>query len=63
MPDEDLEQTIIDAVSGPKKATGDNGSAEKFSIDELIKADQYLASKRRTGTGLQFNKIAPQGGP
>ncbi len=63
MPDPDLAQTIADAAGSFKKATGDSGSAEKYGIDELIKADQYLAAKRRTGTGLKFNKISPPGGP
>ncbi len=63
MPDPDIEQTIIDALSGPKKATGDNGSAEKFSVDEMIAADRYLAAKTRKGPGFKMNKIVPQGGP
>ncbi len=62
MPDPDLAQTIVDAASGFKKATGDSGSAEKFGIDELIKADQYLKGKTRKGTGLKFAKISPPGG-
>jgi len=62
MPDEEIADVILDSVQGPKKATGDSGSAEKFPISELIEADRYLAGKNRSGIGIKFNKIVPSGG-
>jgi len=52
---------VLDAISRPKKVTTDAGSVEQFGIDEAIKAEQYLASKRRLGTGLKFHRIIPPG--
>lgn len=42
-----LEPVIEAAMALPKSATGDNGSATQQSVDDLIKADQYLAGRRR----------------
>lgn len=60
----DLEDTIEEVASSPKKITGDNGSVEEHSIDDLIKADRYLASKRAKaagGIGVRFLKIKGPG--
>lgn len=63
MPD-DLEQTIADNASGPKRAQGDSGSVEQHSPTEQIEADRYLASKgasKRRDRGLRMSRIAPPG--
>ena len=44
-------QDIKDASVGIKRASGDQGSAEVFSIDEQIKADKYNEAKKRTRAG------------
>ena len=62
---EDLGDTIEEAASNPRRMSGDLGSVDERSIDELIKADQYLAQKRARaagGFGLKFLKISPPGG-
>jgi hypothetical protein len=48
-------------AGGYKSATGDNGSATKFDVDEVIKADRYAASKKRQGFGIRMTKIVPGG--
>ena len=57
----DLGDAIATAASRPQSATGDNGSVTGRSIDDLIKADQYLAAKRRRGPGFRLSKIVPGG--
>lgn len=60
----DLEQTIRESASGPKKVAGDAGSVEQHSISELIEADKYLASKevaKSRGLGIKLTKIVPDG--
>ena len=57
----DLGDAIATAASRPKSATGDNGSVTGQNIDDLIKADQYLAAKRRRGPGFSLSKIVPGG--
>ena len=60
-----LEERIEEVASGPKKVSGDEGSVEQLSIDDLIKADRHLSSKRAvSGTrlaGVKFFKIQPPG--
>lgn len=58
MPDPDLTQEIETIATGPKRAQGDFGSYENQSIDDLIKADKYLASKRAK-RGFRITKISP----
>lgn len=61
MPDAstDLADAIATAASRPKSATGDNGSVTQQDLDAMIRADQYLASKRRVGPGFRLSKIVP----
>lgn len=60
----ELEKTILETASGPKKVSGDAGSVEQHSISDLIKADKYLASKEAAkghGLGIKLSKIEPDG--
>jgi hypothetical protein len=60
----DLTDQIEDAAASPKKVTGDAGSVEAHSLDELVKADQYLASKaaaQSSGRGLLLSQFKPPG--
>lgn len=41
----DLSSDIATSAQGPKKASGDSGSVEQYSIKEKIEADRYGASK------------------
>ena len=61
---EDLDNTIRDNASGPKKASGDSGSIEQHSLADQIAADKYLASKNAAagkGLGVRLVKISPGG--
>jgi hypothetical protein len=62
MPDDDDENPLADAQTalGWKKATGDSGSAEKFSVDELIAFDKYKKGIASGGRVI-FKKIVPGG--
>lgn len=61
--DSNLEDTIRENASGPKKATGDSGSIEQHSLQDQIAADRYLASKEaaKHGIGIRLVKISPDG--
>jgi hypothetical protein len=61
-------ETIADAIGqnarGPKRVQVGNQSVEQQSIDDQIKADQYLAAKKAAAKphlGLRFTKIIPPG--
>jgi hypothetical protein len=41
---EDLENTIRENASGPKRARGDSGEMEQHSLAEQVEADRYLNS-------------------
>lgn len=53
----------IDAVIAGtfKSATGDNGSATKFDVQDVIAADRYKKTVARSGLGIKFSKIVPGG--
>lgn len=61
---EEIEDAIEDAAITPKSVEGDEGKVTARDIDELIKADEYLASKtamRKKGKGIRFSKMIPPG--
>lgn len=63
MPD-DLEQTIADNASGPKRARGDSAEMEQHPLPDQIAADRYLQSKKATkarGLGISLKKLVPPG--
>lgn len=60
----DLSDQIEDAAAAPKKVQNDAGSVEAHSLDELIAADRYLASKaaaQSAGRGLVLGQFKPPG--
>lgn len=60
----DLSSDIETAATGPKSHEVDGEKAVARSIDELIAADRYLASKAAAGKahgGLRFAKFVPGG--
>ena|GEM_PF-219126 len=61
--DINLEETIRENASGPKRAQGDSGSIEQHSLKDQIDADKYLASKKavKHGIGIKNVKISPDG--
>jgi len=65
MPDgPNLDDVIRKNVSGPKSAEVDGQRVEQHSLDDVIKTDKYLASKKaaksRTG-GLKLTKMSHSG--
>lgn len=55
---------LVSAAQGPLKVAGDAGSVEQHTLDELIKADQYLAAKDAASKGrrgLRFTRLIPDG--
>jgi hypothetical protein len=60
----DLADQIAEAMAAPKRVKGDQGEIENHSITDLIKADQYLASKcaaDKPHRGLRLTKLIPGG--
>ena len=62
---EDLDNTILDNASGPKRAAGDSGSVEQHSLKDQIEADKNLAGKdahtKKPAKGFTRVKIDPSG--
>jgi len=61
---DDLEQTISDNASGPRRARGDSGEVEQHSLTDQIEADRYLNSKKAasgSGLGVRMSKLVPPG--
>ena len=62
---DELDNTIRENASGPKRASGDTGSVEQHSIKDQIKADKYLAGKGAVSTdptkAFARVKIVPPG--
>ena len=61
------EEAIEQGALGPQSVTVDGNNVTARSIDELIKADQYLAGKRAASTGNEFfgmrvRQAVPPGG-
>ena len=62
---EDLEQTIRENATGPKRAQGDSGSVEQHEVKDQIEADRYLASREarsKPHKALRLAKFSPPGG-
>ena len=61
---EELDQTIKDNASGPKRAKGDSAEMEQHPLPDQIAADRYLESKKATrgkGLGIVTKKLVPPG--
>lgn len=59
-----IDQAIADALAGPQRVSGDAGSAESYSLTELIKMKQFLAGKVagvKVNRGLRFTRLIPDG--
>lgn len=65
MSDQDTANTaLVNAVTGPRRVTGDAGSVEQFTPSELIAAANYLAGVAASTTrnrGLRFTRLEPDG--
>lgn len=64
MPEPTLSELIKQAADNPRKVAADGLNVEQHSIDDLIKADRYLAAKTTAAAGrlgIQTRKINPPG--
>ena len=57
---------ILEALAGPKAASGDAGSVESHSLKDLLAMQQALASgaaaqKTTKNRGLRFSRFVPDG--
>ena len=60
----ELEDTIKENATGPKRAKGDSTEMEQHSLPDQIAADRYLASKnaaKKKGLGIKITKLVPPG--
>lgn len=62
---DDIVDNIVDNATGPKRASGDEGSFESHPIGDQIAADRYAkatkASQSRKGPGIRFFKMQAPG--
>ena len=62
---DELDNTIRENASGPKRASGDAGSVDQHSLADQIEADKYLAGKdavsKNPAKGFTRVKIVPPG--
>jgi len=61
---DDLEETIKENATGPKRAKGDSAEMEQHPLPDQIAADRYLNSKnaaKKKGLGIAFKKLVPPG--
>lgn len=62
---DDLSEKINQAAQAPKSVTVDGTSVQQQSIDDLIKAEQFRATKAATANsrsmGLRFIRVIPPG--
>lgn len=56
---------IDELTTAPKRTTGDEGTVEERSIDEVIAGDRYTAAKRaeKAPWGLRRGRIQKPGTP
>ena len=62
---DELDNTIRENASGPKRASGDSGSIDQHSLADQIEADKYLAGKdavsKNPAKAFTRVKIVPPG--
>jgi hypothetical protein len=61
---DEVSNKLAEAAVGPKRVRTDAGEVEAHDLDQMIKADKYLASKAAASSksrGLRFNRIIPPG--
>lgn len=59
-----LQESLIENASGPKKVTTDAGTVEQHSLGDLIEADRYVKSSeaaKSKGLGIKLTKLSPDG--
>lgn len=56
-----IDDVLVAALASPLTVSGDAGSVTQRSVDEIIKAANYLAATRGQGTGLRLTRLVPDG--
>ena len=58
-----VKDAIADVAVNPKKVKGDEGEIEEYSIEDLIKAQRFLANRSAitNGGGFRLTKIKAPG--
>ena len=62
--EQNFDEVILKNASGPKSAQVDGQRVEQHSLDDVIKADRYLALKKAAKSrtnGLMFTKLSHSG--
>lgn len=65
MPEEISPDDIVEAAKAPKRVTGDEGTVEERSVEEMIEADRYEKAQDATSPpfGMRMAKIRYPGTP
>ena len=61
---DELQQSIEQNATEPKRVRGDSGEVEQHSLKDQIEADRYLASKKAAqgkGMGVRIGKMKASG--
>jgi len=61
---QEIENAIIENVTGPAEAHGDSGGMTQHDPTKVIEADRYLESKkasRKRGLGIKLTKLVSPG--
>ena len=61
---DELQQSIEQNATEPKRVRGDSGEVEQHSLKDQIEADRYLASKKAVqgkGMGVRIGKMKASG--
>lgn len=61
---ETISEAILQVATGPKREKEAGREIEEHDLDQLIRADSYVAAKnagQRSHQGLRFNQIVPGG--
>jgi hypothetical protein len=64
MPENEIDQSILDNAVGPKSAESDGQKVEQHSLKDQIEADRYLNAKKamkNKNFGLKIGRIIPPG--
>ena len=61
---DELQQSIEQNATEPKRVRGDSGEVEQHSLKDQIEVDRYLASKKAVqgkGMGVRIGKMKASG--
>ncbi|MBN2445648.1 MAG: hypothetical protein JXO22_02910 [Phycisphaerae bacterium] len=61
---EEIKDAIVENATGPRKATGDEGSIEQHSLQDQIAADWHVKgtnAAKKPARGLRFTKLIMPG--